>query len=68
MVKRWFKSKTIIGALVAILAGVLEQSGIVIYGETRDALADNVYQLIQIGGAMFAIYGRVKAESKIGKD
>ena len=67
MFKSWYKSKTIIGALIAIAAMGLESSGLSFGPEARDAITGNVLKLIEIVGALFAIYGRVKADGKIGK-
>lgn len=62
--KPWYRSKTIVGLIVAALAKLAEQ---VAPGWSVDtaALTDLVLELIQYGGLVLAWYGRVVAERPI---
>lgn len=65
--KKWYKSKTIIGAGVAIAALLLQRYGFDLGPETQDAVTGAVLELLQVIGTLFAIYGRVKADGKISR-
>lgn len=64
-VKPWYQSKTIIGAVITVLALVLTAFGYGIGAEDQAALADYAVSLGGIVGGLLAIYGRVKASKDI---
>jgi hypothetical protein len=66
--KAWYLSKTIWGGAMALLAGVLNLQGddVQAVSEMVSAGSNHVAALISIVGGLLAIYGRVKAASKIG--
>ena len=64
-VKPWYMSKTIIGAVVTVLALVATAFGYGIGAEDQAALADYAVSLGGIVGGLLAIYGRVKASKEI---
>lgn len=64
-VKHWYQSKTIIGAVVTVLALVLTAFGYGIGAEDQAALVDYAVSLGGVVGGLLAIYGRVKASKEI---
>lgn len=68
--KPWYLSKTIWGAIIGVMAGGLALVGHGLSSDAQTWLTDEVVQVIEAGvtvvGGLFAIYGRVKAETKIG--
>jgi hypothetical protein len=65
-VKLWYQSKTIWGALVAILAGVLQMSGVDIDADGQEQFSDGLVALSGAVGGLVALYGRLCAEKKVG--
>lgn len=61
--KFWLKSKTILGILISVLPTLLPMIGM----GTADSMliSEQLDILIQASGALLAIYGRVKADTKI---
>jgi len=64
-VKPWYQSKTIIGAVITVLALVAGVFGYGIGAEDQAALADYAVTLGGVVGGLLAIYGRVKASKDI---
>ena len=68
--KKWYKSKTIWGGIITIFSLLLSLKGIQIDEQTRQILIDQLTATASaIGtliGSLLAIYGRIKAEKKIG--
>jgi hypothetical protein len=64
-VKPWYMSKTIIGAVVTVLALVAGVFGYGIGVEDQAALADYAVTIGGVVGGLLAIYGRVKASKDI---
>ena len=60
--KPWYKSKTIWGSIVAILALIAGAFG---YSVGPEAQAEIVTGIVGLIGAAFAIYGRIKAVDKV---
>ena len=60
--KPWYKSKTIWGSIVAVLALAAGAFG---YEVGPEAQGEIVTALIGVVGGGFAIYGRVKAVDKV---
>jgi len=69
--KSWLVSKTIWGAVIVLVSTALKTFGVGdIPAAEQAALTDSIMGLVttvgQFVGAVIAIYGRVKAEKKIG--
>lgn len=60
--KPWYKSKTIWGSIVAVLALIAGAFG---YSVGPEAQEEIVTALIGIVGGGFAIYGRIKAVDRV---
>ncbi len=60
--KPWYQSKTIIGGLVTVLAGVGSVLGLQVDSATTTDILLSVGSLV---GGTFAIYGRIQAEQPI---
>jgi len=65
MSKKWYFSKTIIGAVVAIIASLLDQYGFHFSAGDKDATTELILKILEVAGAAFAIFGRVTANAKI---
>ena len=69
--KPWWASKTIWGGIVAAACGLLALAGHRVSPETQSFLAQQAVQVATAAatviGGLLAIYGRIKAEGKIGK-
>jgi len=63
--KKWFESKTIWGALVAVAASVAGGFGFSINEASQLELTNAVVQLVAAMGAMVALYGRLNATQVI---
>ena len=68
--KPWYLSRTIWGAIAAILAAGLAAFGKHLSPDGQSVIADRAVDVAAavatIVGGVVAIYGRVKAETKIG--
>jgi uncharacterized membrane protein len=64
-VKPWYLSKTIIGAVITVLALVAGVFGYGIGPEEQAAIADYIVTLGGVVGGLLAIYGRVKADKAV---
>jgi hypothetical protein len=68
--KPWYASKTIWGAIVTIISLLLSLKGIQIDEQTKQVLIDQgTAAITAVGtfiGSIVAVYGRIKAEKKIG--
>ena len=65
-VKQWYLSKTVWGALVAILASLLPAMGMGLDAGAQGQLADDLVSLAGAIGGLIAIYGRLMAEKRLG--
>ena len=65
MQKKWWESKAVVGGLITVGAAVAGGFGIVIDADTQDQIAECVVVAATAIGGLLAIYGRVKADSKI---
>jgi hypothetical protein len=63
--KNWYQSKTIWGALVAILAAIASAAGVPIDIGIQTEIVDGLVQIGGAVGALFAIYGRFSASERI---
>lgn len=64
--KHWYLSKTIWGAIIALLATILKAAGVPLPDDVQADMVDLALTLAGSCGAMLAIYGRVKAQTGIG--
>lgn len=66
--KKWYESITIWGGVVAIGSAVANAAfGVYIDEQTQNEIAQNIMTVVGAIGGIAAIYGRLKAEKKIGK-
>lgn len=63
--KQWYLSKTVWGALIAILASILHAAGIDFDAAGQDMLADNLVTLAGAVGGLVALYGRMRAQTRL---
>ncbi|MBO9123241.1 MULTISPECIES: hypothetical protein [unclassified Rhizobium] len=63
--KNWYSSKTIWGAVVAILASALHFTGVDIASGDRSQIVDAIVNIAGALGGLLAVYGRVTAKSAI---
>ncbi|MEM9329971.1 MAG: hypothetical protein AAGA53_01520 [Pseudomonadota bacterium] len=63
--KVWYRSKTIWGSLVTVLATVFGGLGYAVTPEGQAELVDAIVDLIGTLGAIIAIYGRLNATKVI---
>lgn len=64
--KPWYASRAIWGAVVGIASSAYLLTGHTVAPEIQSAAADLLAQLASIVGGALALYGRVKADSRIG--
>jgi hypothetical protein len=64
-VKVWYQSKTVWGGLIAVGASLLQVAGIELGADVKADLADLAVTLAGAAGGLFAIYGRVAAQTGI---
>ena len=65
-VKSWLASKTIWGAVIAVVSGVSGILGHNIAAPEQAVLVDSLTAIGTALGGILAVYGRVKAEKSIG--
>lgn len=63
--KAWYQSKTIWGALVAILASVLQAAGTPLEAGAERDLVEALTTLAGAAGGLLAIYGRLSADRRV---
>jgi hypothetical protein len=64
--KQWYQSKTVWGALVAIVASLLHVSGMDLDAGGQQQLADSLVAISGAVGGLIALYGRLRADKKLG--
>lgn len=64
-VKPWYRSKSIWGGVVAVLAVGASALGFDVDDRARADLVEVILQLIGTGGALLAVFGRVVATDLI---
>ena len=64
--KQWYLSKTVWGALIAILASLLPAMGMELDTGAQARLVDDLVSLAGAVGGLVAIYGRLTAEKRLG--
>ena len=60
-IKPWYASKTIWGALVAMIAGIGSSVGFELDNQMQTELTDTALKVVSAAGSMLAIYGRFMA-------
>lgn len=65
--KAWWQSKAVWGGLVALGSAVAGAFGIYVGGATQEEIVNYIAVGAGAVGGLAAIYGRLKAEKKIGK-
>lgn len=66
VMKNWYQSKTIWGALIAVAASALQLAGLEIGAAEQAELADIAVTLTGAVGGLLALYGRICATGPIG--
>lgn len=64
-IKTWYQSRTIWGAIIAISASLAHAGGYSISTADQAQLADAVLSLAGTVGGLVAIWGRMKATSRV---
>ncbi len=65
--KPWFYSRTIWGVIVMAAAGAAQQCGVAeVTPEAQAAVVDWIINVVGVGAAGMAIWGRVSANQRIG--
>lgn len=69
LLKKWYQSRTIWGAIISMASGALAAIGIVLTNADQKELADLIVQTISVMGPVVggwtAFYGRKKAKAVI---
>lgn len=65
--KSWWQSKTVWGGIIAFAAGIAGVFGIAVPEAVQGDIAEHVTALASALGGLIAVYGRIKAERKVGK-
>lgn len=63
--KPWYKSRTVIGSVVATLAIIAGLAGFEITGALEGEVADTAFEAIALGGVIFGLIGRVLATKRL---
>lgn len=64
-VKHWYLSKTIWGAILAMVASIFQVAGLQIGLADQSAVADAAVSIAGALGSLIAVYGRVTATTAI---
>lgn len=64
-IKPWYYSKTVWGAVLAIVASLLRMLGFELGAADQSAMADALVSIAGAAGGLLAIYGRVTANAAI---
>lgn len=66
--KPWYASRGVWGGIITVLAGAAGAIwGFEISPATQEAAVSGIIGVVTAVGGLVAVYGRVKAETKIGK-
>lgn len=68
MTKKWYHSKTVWGALVAVVASFLQAMGVDLTPDVQNDIADLAIAVAGMVGGATSIYGRIAASTVIGRD
>lgn len=64
-VKAWYRSRTVWGALIAILASLANAAGVEVTTGDEGELADLVIAAVGTIGGLIALYGRIFARRRV---
>ncbi|WP_180897660.1 hypothetical protein [Martelella soudanensis] len=64
-VKKWYLSKTVWGALLAVAAPLLQLGGIYVDEGTQGELAASITTIAGATGGLLALFGRISAKSSL---
>lgn len=65
--KRWYQSKTVWGALVAVGASLAQATGLELAPDVQNDIADLAIAIAGVVGGAVSIYGRISASSVIAR-
>ena len=63
--KAWYRSRTVWGALVAILASLANAAGVEVTAGDEGELADLLVAAVGTLGGLVALYGRISARRRV---
>ena len=63
--KPWYASKTILGGIIALIAGLAGAFGIAISPEDQEMIIQGILAVGSAIGGLLAIYGRIRATGRI---
>lgn len=63
--KAWYQSRTVWGALVAILASLANAAGVEVTAGDEGELADLLVAAVGTVGGLVALYGRILARRRV---
>ena len=64
-VKAWYRSRTVWGALVAILASLAHGAGVEVTAGDEAELADLLVAAVGVVGGLLALIGRISASRRV---
>lgn len=65
--KTWYRSKTVWGALIAILAPLVRYAGLELGAAEQEEIVNAIMTIVATAGGLLALYGRIAARAAIGK-
>ncbi|AYD00242.1 hypothetical protein [Neorhizobium sp. NCHU2750] len=66
VMKNWYQSKTVWGALIAVAASALQLAGLDIGADEQGEMVNIAVTLAGAVGGLLALYGRIVATGRIG--
>jgi len=64
-VKAWYRSRTVWGALIAILASLAKVAGFELSAGDEGELADLAVAAVGTAGGLIALFGRISARHRV---
>ena len=64
-VKAWYRSRTVWGALIAILASLAHAAGVEVTAGDEAELADLLVAAVGVVGGLVALIGRISASRRV---
>ncbi len=65
--KKWYLSKTVWGALLAIAAPLFQMGGVYLDDGTQSELAASIATLVGASGGLVALLGRISARGALSR-
>ncbi|AJY47225.1 hypothetical protein [Martelella endophytica] len=65
LTKKWYLSKTVWGALLAVAAPLLQYAGLHLDEGAQGELADSIIAILGAAGGLLAIIGRISAKASL---